>query len=217
MSNHPRSYHFAPQPLLAAALVPALLLAQTPAPPGSPAPQKPMAQLPMTQSLKVLPLAGNGEQNDLQRRVMAPLVVQVLDQNSRPVEGAEVTFRFPITVPAAAFAGGKSSQTFATNADGQVAAAGWTANSEVGRFPVRVTAVRRNEMGEATLYLENVTTVNTAERAKAKKSIWSNKWTWIAIAGAAGGVAGGVLATRGGSSSSAVIVSPGSPTVGGSR
>lgn len=198
-----------PRALLAAALIPALLAAQTPAP-------QPVGQLPMTQSLKILPLAGNNEQNDLQRRVMAPLVVQVLDQNSRPVEGAQVTFRFPITGPGAAFAGGKSSQTFGTNADGQVAATGWVANGEVGRFPVKVTAILRNEMGEATLYLENVTVVRADDRAKAKKSIWSNKWTWIAIAGAAGGVAGGILATRGnGGGSSAVIIAPGNPTVGG--
>jgi hypothetical protein len=198
--------------LVAAALIPALLLGQSPASGGA----QPMAQLPMTQSLKILPLAGNNEQNDLQRRVMAPLVVQVLDQNSRPVEGAQVTFRFPVSGPAAAFAGGKNSQTFVTNADGQVAATGWIANGETGRYPVKVTAVRRNEMGEATLYLENVTTISNVERAKAKKSIWTNKWTWIVIAGAAGGAAGGILATRGnGGGSSAVVISPGNPTVGG--
>lgn len=198
-----------PRALLVAALIPALLAAQTPAAP------QPVGQLPMTQSLKILPLAGNNEQNDLQRRLMAPLVVQVLDQNSRPVEGAQVTFRFPITGPGAVFAGGKNAQTFGSNADGQVAATGWVANSEVGRFPVKVTAILRNEMGEATLYLENVT-VRGDERAKAKKSIWANKWTWIAIAGAAGGAAAGILATRGnGGGSSAVIIAPGNPTVGG--
>src|SRR5262249_11204984 len=51
------------------------------------------------QSLRVVPLAGNQESNDLERRVMAPLVVQVLDQNSRPVEGADVVFTFPTTGP----------------------------------------------------------------------------------------------------------------------
>ena len=67
------------------------------------------AQLPVEQSLKILVLAGNGEMNDLERRVMAPLVVQVVDQNERPVEGAEVVFRFPLNGPSATFPGGKSS------------------------------------------------------------------------------------------------------------
>jgi hypothetical protein len=32
--------------------------------------------LPVEQSLKILVLAGSGEANDLERRVMAPLVIQ---------------------------------------------------------------------------------------------------------------------------------------------
>src|ERR1035438_361030 len=70
-----------------------------PAPPQTApanAPAKPMAPLPVIKNLKLLVLAGNGEMNDLERRVMASLVVQVLDQNDRPVEGAEVVFRFPL-------------------------------------------------------------------------------------------------------------------------
>ena len=61
-------------------------------------------------------LAGSGEMNDLERRVMAPLVVQVLDQNDRPMEGAEVVFRFPLNGPGATFPGGKNSVIVRTNA-----------------------------------------------------------------------------------------------------
>src|SRR5712692_9173328 len=78
---------------------------QTAPPSSQPTPVKPMAPLPVVKGLKVLVLAGNGEMNDLERRVMAPLVVQVLDQNDRPVEGADVVFRFPLKGPSAAFAG----------------------------------------------------------------------------------------------------------------
>src|SRR5579863_10089112 len=41
-------------------------------------PVKPMAPLPTVQSLRVMALAGNGEMNDLERGVTAPLVVQVI-------------------------------------------------------------------------------------------------------------------------------------------
>src|SRR5581483_7513056 len=69
---------------------------------GEPAPQQP--GVPATvQGLKLIPLAGKGEANDLQRHIMAPLVIEVLDQNDRPVEGAEVVFRFPINGPSATF------------------------------------------------------------------------------------------------------------------
>ena len=67
---------------------------------------------------EIVTLAGKGEMNDLERHVMAPLVIEVLDQNERPVEGAEVVFRFPINGPGAVFPGGKTSQTARTNGQG---------------------------------------------------------------------------------------------------
>ncbi len=53
---------------------------------------------------------------------MAPLVVQIVDQNERPMEGADVVFRFPLNGPSATFAGGKSSVAVRTNGTGQAAA-----------------------------------------------------------------------------------------------
>src|SRR5580698_4556606 len=90
----------APQP-------PAAPPASTPPAAANPAPAQPVTPLPVEQSLKIRALAGNGEMNDMERRVMAPLVVQVLDQNERPIAGADVVFRFPLNGPSAAFAGGK--------------------------------------------------------------------------------------------------------------
>ncbi len=95
---------------------------------AQPAPTAPMAQLPMMRSLKLTALAGNKAMNDLERGLMSPLVIQVLDQNDRPVEGAEVVFRFPLNGPGATFRGGNTSQTVRTNGQGQAAATNWTAN-----------------------------------------------------------------------------------------
>src|ERR1700722_6507798 len=80
---------------------------QAPAPP----PIQPLGPLPVEQSLKIRVLAGSGEMNERERKVMAPLVVQVVDQNERAMESAEVVFRFPISGPSATFLGGKSSVT----------------------------------------------------------------------------------------------------------
>ncbi len=184
----------------------------------SQAPALPVGQPSAIQSLKVIPLAGDGETNDLQRRVMAPLVVQVLDQESRPVEGADVTFRFPIQGPSAAFADQKNSQTVRTNADGQASATGWTANTMVGRFQVQVTASRGNELGTAVLFMTNVTTL-TEEGKKKRKSLWSSKWTKIGvIAGAAAIVAVVILATRSnGNGTTTITAVPGFPTIGGAQ
>lgn len=183
----------------------------------APASVQPLAQLPVEQSLKIRVLAGSGEQNDLERRVMAPLVVQVVDRDERPLEGADVVFRFPVNGPGAAFAGGKSSQTVRTNAEGQAAALNWMANGQVGRFQVHITASYGNQVGETTLSMINATHV-VEETPKTKAaSWWSHRWVKVAvIGGAAAIVVGVVLATRGGSKSSGstVTIAPGSPTVG---
>ncbi len=195
---------------------------QAPAQAGQPAAAQPAAQpaaqLPIEQSLRIRVLAGSGEANDLERLVMAPIVVQVVDQNERPVEGAEVVFRFPADPPGAVFTGGKASETVRTNGDGQAAATNWMATNQTGTFEVHVTATYANQQGETTFSMSNSRHV-VQEGTRAKKvTWWSHTWVKVAvIGGAAALVAGIVLATRGGgaSSGSTITIIPGGPTVGG--
>jgi hypothetical protein len=192
---------------------------QTP-PPNTPV--KPMAPLPVIKNLKMLVLAGNGEMNDLERKVMAPLVVQVLDQNDRPVEGADVIFRFPLNGPGATFTGGQTSQTVRSNGTGEAAALNWMANGQVGTFEIHVNATYGNEIGETIVKMQNVSRIVEGEGNKrAKRNHWYSP-TWVKLAlvgGAAAAVVGIVLATRGGGHSSSsstvpITVTPGSPSVG---
>lgn len=189
------------------------------APPPTLGQPVPVAPLPVEQSLKVVVLAGNGEMNDLERRVMAPLVVQVLDQNERAMEGAQVIFRFPITGPSATFPGGKSSITVLTNGVGQVAALNWMANGQVGTFQVHVNATYGNQVGETTLSMTNVTRIENASKSSIgvkHQSLWSHRWFKIAVIGGAALAVGlGVyFGTRGGGKSGTTVgVSPGQPTV----
>lgn len=209
--------------LLVVTQIQAAQQAAAPAPPPAtpqqtPAPPQPLstAQLPVEQNLKVRVLAGNGEMNDLQRHVMAPLVVQVVDQNERAIDGAEVVFRFPLNGPSATFLNGRNSVTVRTNSGGQAAAVNWMANGQVGSFQVQVTATYGNEEGATTVSMTNVTRIEENATAKAEhKSLWSHRWFKIAvIGGAAAGVAIGViLATRGSGSGRTVTISPGAPTI----
>ncbi|HXP87625.1 MAG TPA: hypothetical protein VN841_23030 [Bryobacteraceae bacterium] len=180
-------------------------------------PAAPAAQLPTTESLKLLILAGQKEANDLQRRVMAPLVVQVLDQSDNPVEGADVVFRFPASGPGASFDGLKASQTFRTNAEGQARATNWTANNQVGSFQVRVTASLGNQFGQAIVSMSNVTRV-TSDTGRAHRRWMSKKVVIIVAVVAAGAVAGILISRNGGSSGpTTVTISPGTPTLGGAH
>jgi hypothetical protein len=164
-------------------------------------------------------LAGNGEMNDLERKVMAPLVVQVVDQNERPMEGAEVVFRFPLDGPSATFTGGKTSATVRTNGGGQAAAVNWMANGQAGAFQVHVNATYGNQIGETTVSMTNATRIEANTKTKSKgESLWSHRWFKFAVIGGAALAVGlGVyFATRGGSKGggSTVTISPGSPGVG---
>jgi hypothetical protein len=186
--------------------------------PANPTPAQPVPQLPVEQSLKIRVLAGNGEMNDLERRVMAPLVIQVLDQNERPLAGAEVVVRFPLNGPSATFAGGKSAITIRTRGDGQAAATNWMANG-VGTFQVHVNATYGNQVGETTVSMTNVTRIVDTGKSAKHETLWSHRWFKIAVIGGAAVAIGlGVyFGTRGGSKSgsgSTVTITPGSPGIG---
>ena len=171
------------------------------------------AAVPTTQSLKVFPLVGQNGVNDLERRVMTPLAVQILDQNDVPVDGATVIFRFPIAGPSATFADQQSSQTIRTGANGQARSIGWTANSQVGAFTVQITATRGNEQGVNTVTMSNIARVIPASEVP-KKRWWTSKWAKIAYIAAAGAIAGGVVMSQR-NSDATIRGSIGSPTIGG--
>ena len=168
-------------PVLAAEQAPAPQPPPPNAPAAQPAPTTPMAPLPMVRSLKVTALAGNHEANDLERALMVPLVVQVLDQNDRPVEGAEVVFRFPLNGPSATFRGGNSSQTVHTNGQGQAAATNWNANNQVGAFDVHVTASYGNQLGEATVSMTNATRVVEEGKKGSRSNRGQRQASWFRI------------------------------------
>jgi hypothetical protein len=192
--------------------------AGSPAPPQPGAPVQPTSPLPVEQNLEVRVLVGQGGMNDLQRRVMSPLVVQVVDQEHRAMEGAEVVFRFPLNGPSATFSDGKSALTVRTNSVGQAAAMNWMANGMVGTFQVHVNASYGNQVGETTLSMTNVTRIEADAQAKQAKgkSLWSHTWFKAAVIGGAVAIGLGVyFATRGGGkANSGITVTPGSPTVG---
>ena len=110
----------------------------------------------LERSLKVLPLAGDGEENDLERHILAPIVVEVLDRNDMPVLGADVVFHFPTSGPGAFFSGQKTTRTVKTNAQGEAAATDWTDNGQIGKFTVQVAARYGNQIGDSTFTMANV-------------------------------------------------------------
>src|SRR5262249_15996552 len=125
---------------------------------------------------------------------------------------------FPVNGPSATFSDGQTSRTTRTNAEGQAAATGWTANRMVGAFQVEVAAQRGNQVGQAMISMTNATRI--LDETRQKDHHWySSKGRKMAIAvGGAGAITGVVVAAThgggGGTHTVTVTATPGSPTIG---
>jgi hypothetical protein len=157
---------------------------------------------------------GEGAINNVKQRVNREPIVQVEDDNHKPIAGAAVVFFLPNQGPSGFFANGSKSLTVTTNADGRATASSITRNNLSGQMAIRVTASFAGQTATATITQTNVAAaVSTGLSATTK---------WLLVLGIAGGVAAGVVvATRGGSSSSSstpvtppITITAGTPTVG---
>jgi hypothetical protein len=176
--------------------------------PAAVQPQAPIAQLPTVQSLKVLVLEGERSVNNTARHIGIQPVVEVRDENDRPVEGATVVFRLPISGPGGTFPGKSPTYSAGTNAQGQAAASGFVPNDELGSFDIHVTATYQNRTGETTISQTNSANNLSLQGPTVKKRpLWRNKYVWIAASAAVVTVV--LVLTLGHSSSQTVTISPG--------
>lgn len=172
-------------------------------------------------SLKILVLEGQRGYNVAKPGQTSLAVVEVRDADNRLLSGVSVTFRVPITGPAALFEAGASSFATKTNTQGQ-AAVTYRANEKLGRFNILVTARSGNLVGTGVIEQTNVANEVALQDGlkKSKSSHFKRHWKTyvVVIALAAGGAIGGILATRNSGSSSSptvVIVNPGTVGIGG--
>ena len=85
-------------------------------------------------------LEGEGELNDIRARTAREPIVQVEDENHKPVAGALVLFAIPKGGAAAANFSGLSSLTVRTGADGRAIGRGFHVTRHTGNFEIAVTA-----------------------------------------------------------------------------
>ncbi len=170
-------------------------------------------QAPAPTRLNLLVVEGNEVIKNVKQRTTRDTIVEVQDENHRPVAGAAVVFLLPDSGPGGTFAGGARSVSLVTNAQGRVEMPHMTANQATGQYQIRVTASYRGTQASTTINQQNVAAV-----AAAHGGLLSGKLIAI-IAGiaAAGAVTGAVVATRGGGTPTGSISQAGAATVGGPR
>lgn len=188
-------------------LVELLLLQSIPHPVG--------AQTPEPAKLNIVILEGEGAINNVRQRVARESIVQVEDENHRPVGGAIVTFLLPDHGASGVFTNGSRSLTITTDPSGK-AVARFRPNSTNGQMQIRVNANYKGLTANSV-----ITQSNAVAAAAAGGAAISGKLLAIIIAGVAGAAtAGAIVATRGNGGAATpapTVITPGTPSVGAPR
>lgn len=160
-------------------------------------------------SLQIVILDGEGALNNIKLRTAHEPIVQVQDENHKPVAGALVLFLLPDSGPGGSFLNGAKTLQVTTDAEGKAVAHGFVTNHATGQFQIQVRA-QYNGLNAQT----SITQQNTQERSAHNASQTGHpilKWVLIGSAVAGAGIAIGIVATQGGQSTT---ITAGNPTVG---
>jgi hypothetical protein len=147
--------------------------------------------------LNLVIVEGEGAINNVRQRTAREPIVQVEDENHRPLAGAAVIFTLPDSGPSGTFAHGSRTLQVMTNSKGQAVAKGLRLNDVTGKFQIQVEASYKGATATTTINQANAVLSTAASGG----GIFS---TVIGIlAAAASAVAIGVIlsVTKGGGSS----------------
>ena len=166
-----------------------------------------LAQEAQGTQLRITILEGEGAINNIRQRTAREPIVQVEDENRKPVAGALVVFALPDTGPGGVFPRGSKSLMVYTDQKGQAVARGMQLNKVAGQFQIKVTATFKQLTANAVINQSSAAAAATAAGGISGKVI-----AILAVAGAAVAT-GAVLATRN-ETKPPTVVSVGTPTVG---
>jgi len=160
--------------------------------------------------LNIVIVEGDGAINNIRQRTAREPIVQVEDQNHKPIAGAAVVFLLPDQGASGVFANGSHTLTVMTDAQGRAVARGFRPNNVQGKLQMRVTASHQGQTASTTISETNAV---SAAAGTAAAGVSAKLIAILVIAGAA--VAGGVVAaTHGGSSSTTTTTPPTTVTAG---
>ncbi len=90
--------------------------------------------------LNITILEGEGAINNIKTRVASEPVVQVTDENRKPVGGALLSFTLPNSGPSGTFANGSRVLSVTTDQNGRAVAQGLRPNKNAGQYNIQVSA-----------------------------------------------------------------------------
>ena len=162
--------------------------------------------------LNLVVIEGEGATNNIRQRTAREPVVQVEDENHKPVAGAIVVFTLPSNGAGGAFANGAQTLSMVSDSKGQAVAHGLRPNGLKGQFKIHVNASFQGLTAATSITQTNA--VLTASGAAASAGVSAKLIIVLVAVGAA--VAGGAYwATHSGSSTPAATTPPGTTVAAG--
>jgi hypothetical protein len=162
---------------------------------------------PAPAKLNIVIVGGEGAINNIRQRTAREPIVQVEDENHRPVGGAVVLFLLPDNGPSGVFEGGGRTIEVKTDSAGRAVGRGFKVNKVEGKFQIQVQATYQGVTASATIAQVNA----GALVAGARHGLSGKTIAILSAVGAVAVVVVVILVTR----SSPTTISPGTPTVGG--
>ena len=172
---------------------------------------------PPVPALKIVILEGEDVSNNVKERTAHEPIIQVEDENHKPVAGAAVLFSIDSQGghAGASFLHGARIFSGQTDANGRIVAQGYHPNTHTGQFHINVTASKGNLSTHSTISQTNVMVAGAAASGAAGMAGFVATHVALVSLVAAGAVVGGVVA--GGvvtGNSTRTIITPGPGTVG---
>ena len=152
------------------------------------------AQAPAVSKLNLIIVEGEGAINNVRQRTAREPIVQVEDENHKPIAGAAVVFTLPQSGPGGSFANGAKTLQVMSDSKGQAVAKGLRMNNVSGKFQIQVEASYKGVTATTTINQANA--VLTAAGASAVGI--SNKVLIVLGAAASAAAAGFVVAKTSG-------------------
>ncbi|WP_031500831.1 carboxypeptidase-like regulatory domain-containing protein [Bryobacter aggregatus] len=162
-----------------------------------------------TPKLNILVINGDGAINNIKSRTARETIVEVRDENNKPVAGASVVFLLPDSGPGLVSSNGTRMITTMTDANGRAAARGLKTNGQSGRYNLQVRANYQQSFGQIAIAQSNIVAAGAA--------ISGLTVALIAVGAAAAAGTAYAVTRDSGPGRGSVGVNPGSPSAGAPR
>ena len=159
--------------------------------------------------LSLVVIEGEGATNNIRQRTAREPVVQVQDENHKPVAGAIVVFTLPSNGAGGVFANGARTLSMVSDNQGQAVARGFRPNGLKGQFQIRVNASYQGQTTSTNINQSNAAL--TASGAAAAGV--SGKLIAVLVVVGAAAAGGAIYATHNGSGTPAAVNTPAITTI----